>query len=196
MRSTVSLLFGVIFLILPGVFIASVGGTSLVLIFGVLEIAFALGSIVYAIKPGRKNPLKFLAFLPVILLIVFSKGYAARYIPIAIGMPPADLSFLIDTVFLAEFGLIGMMSFETANSLTEVLKRDGYDEDEWRREIGRLNNFSLGIGLGAVVFSYLIYLFITSVPVLKINPLFALLIFGVIYFAITRFFSRSRKSTD
>ena len=41
MRSTVSLLFGVIFLILPGVFIASVGGTSLVLIFGVLEIAFA-----------------------------------------------------------------------------------------------------------------------------------------------------------
>ena len=90
MRSTVSLLFGVILLILPGLFISSVGGTSLVLIFGVLEIAFALGSIVYAIKPGRKNPLKFLAFLPVILLIVFSKGYAARYIPIAIGMPPTE----------------------------------------------------------------------------------------------------------
>jgi hypothetical protein len=194
MRSVILIAIGTILLLLPGLFLLTVPGSTISLAFGVLSIASVLGSIYLTSIPGRKNPLKFVSFVFPILAIVFSKGYIVKYLHFSAGLATGDISNILDLLFFAELGLIALMSYETSSSLKKVAKEYGYDEDEWVTEIGRLNNFSFGIGTLACGSSFLLYLFITSVPTLNINPIFALLIFGLLYLGLSRFFSRSRRS--
>jgi hypothetical protein len=136
------------------------------------------------------------SFLFPVLAIIFSKGYIVNFLHFSAGLPLADINNLLDLLFFAELGLIAMMSYETSNSLKKVASDNGYDEAEWVTEIGKLNNFSFGIGILAFVSSFLFYVFITSVPTLNINPIFALLIFGLLYLGLSRFFSRSRRNAN
>ena len=196
MRSIVLLVMGTLLLLLPGLFLLTVSGSTLSLAFGVISILCVLASVYFARTPGRKNPLKFVNFLFPIVAIMFSKGYIVKYLHFTAGLPLGDIGSLLDLLFFAEIGLIAVMSYETANSLRKVAKENGYDEKEWVSEIGKLNNFSFGIGIIASGSAFLFYLFITSVPTLKINPLFALLIFGLLYLGLSRFFSRSRRNVS
>ena len=196
MRSVVLLVMGTLLLLLPGLFLLTVSGSTLSLAFGVISMLCVLASVYFARIPGRKNPLKFVSFLFPIVAIMFSKGYIVKYLHFTAGLPLGDIDSLLDLLFFAEIGLIAVMSYETANSLRKVAKENGYDEKEWVSEIGKLNNFSFGIGIIASGSAFLFYLFITSVPTLKINPLFALLIFGLLYLGLSRFFSRSRRNVS
>ncbi|MCL4452407.1 MAG: hypothetical protein M1327_07290 [Candidatus Thermoplasmatota archaeon] len=190
------LVIGTLLLLLPGLFLLTVSGSTLSIAFGVISILCVFGSIYFARIPGRKNPLKFVSFLFPIVAIMFSKGYIVKYLHFTAGLPLGDIGNLLDLLFFAEIGLIAVMSYETANSLRKVATENGYDEKEWASEIGKLNNFSFGIGIIASGSAFLFYLFITSVPTLNINPLFALLIFGLLYLGLSRFFSRTRRNVN
>lgn len=196
MRSVVLIAIGALLLLLPGLFLLTVPGSTLSLAFGILSVLTVLGSLYFARIPGRKNPLKFVSFIFPVLAILFSKGYIVKYLHFSAGLPSGDIGNVLDLLFFAELGLIAVMSYETANSLKKVAKENGYDEAEWVTEIGKLNNFSFGTGMLACGSAFLFYLFITSVPTLNINPIFALLIFGLIYLGLSRFFSRSRRSVN
>jgi|GEM_PF-5402362 hypothetical protein len=196
MRSVVLIAIGTFLLLLPGLFLITAPGSTLSLAFGILAIVTVLVSIYFVRIPGRKNPLKFVSFLFPVLAIIFSKGYIVNFLHFSAGLPLADINNLLDLLFFAELGLIAMMSYETSNSLKKVASDNGYDEAEWVTEIGKLNNFSFGIGILAFVSSFLFYVFITSVPTLNINPIFALLIFGLLYLGLSRFFSRSRRNAN
>ncbi len=193
MRSVVLLVFAFIFLLLPGLFMLTISGSTFSIALGAASVLCVLGSVYFASRPGRKNPLKFISFLFPIFAIILSKGYVVKYLHFTVGIAAADLGNLFDLLFIAQLGLIAMMSYETSNAIRKVATENGYDELELTAETGKLNNFSFGIGLLGLGGAFLIYLFITSVPTLQINPIFALLLFGLVYLGLSRFLARSRR---
>lgn len=193
MNQAVIFILGAVLTVLPGVFILSFSTSSLVLAMGALEIVLAIAGSYFSTRAGRKNPVKFLSILPVILLIVLSQGYVSKLTHLTDSMSHASTNLLVVALFLWEFGICSLLAFESSNSLQEQLSESGYDEVEWRTQTSRMTNFMLGITSVSFVSSYLIYLFIVSVPKLNINPLFALIFFGILYLVVTRFYSSSRK---
>ena len=140
MRSVVLIAIGALLLLLPGLFLLTVPGSTLSLALGILSVLTVLGSLFFARIPGRKNPLKFVSFVFPVLAILFSKGYIVKYLHFSAGLPSGDIGNVLDLLFFAELGLIAVMSYETANSLKKVAKENGYDEaDKFKRVLPSRN---------------------------------------------------------
>lgn len=193
MNQSLIFIIGTVLTILPGILLLSVSSSSLVLAMGGLEILLALAGSYLSTRTGNKNPVKFLSVLPVIFLIALSQGYVTKLTHLTDSMSRASTNLLVVTLFLWEFGICSLLAYESSGNLQKQLSESGYDEVEWRNQTGRMTDFMLGITSVSFVSSYLIYLLIVATPKLNINPLFALIFFGILYLVVTRFYSSSRK---
>lgn len=196
MNKSFLFLTGLVFTVFPGIAILAFSSSNFSLVMGSLEVLLALGGSYLSTRPGKKNPIKFLSLVPAALLIIFSRGYVSNYAALATGMASSSVNLLTLTLFLWELGICALLAYESSNGLQKVLSESGYDEAEWRSQTGRMTNFMFSIAALTFFSSYLLYLFIISVPRLKINPLFALVFFGIVYLLVTRFYSRSRRPAN
>ncbi len=193
MNRAVLLSLGSILILLPGFVLLSTQSGSIVLAMGAAELLLGFAGIYLATRPGIRNPAKFVSILPAVFVIILSQGYVSRLSSLATGLSSPTVNLLTVTVYMWEFGICSLLAFESANNLTSMLGESGYDEAEYIEQTNHMTNFMLLIAAISLVSSYLLYLFIVSVPRLNINPLFALIFFGVLYLAITRLYSFSRR---
>lgn len=193
MNQTLLFALSSVLILMPGFVLLSTQTGTLVLAMAIMELLLSIGGIYLATRPGRRNPVKFTSILPVVILMILSEGYISKIAHLSGGISQSSTNILTISLFMWEFGICGLLAYESSNNLNEILHTSGYEESEFMFQTNRMTSFMLSIATLSVVSSYLIYLFIVSVPKLNINPLFALVFFGVLYLVITRFYSISRS---
>ncbi len=193
MRPVIALLIGSILLVLPGLFLVSITGSSIVLLLGLFSLIIAAAGGFASTRAEKGNPFKFLSFFPSILLIILSKGYLANYLKGSAFLSGSEITLLLMFLFLAEIGLILIVSFESSNNLIFRLRTNGYEEESYLGEVSKFTDLTLAFISIAIALSIGTYYFITSIPSLQINPIFALIFFGILYLVVTRYFGTARK---
>jgi len=172
----------------PGIAMFVLGANSVIQLLGLATIVLACLIIPFGfLTQGGVAKFAWLVFAFVMFVLVIASGYIPVAASYSLGFTTNLVSIVALCVVAVEVGIVVSMMFGNYKIYAKDLKKAGYDEEEFERELYSFNRFivllvlaSLGASLGA-------YFLFAVLPSVGIDTLSALVISAIIYFIIARY---------